>query len=123
LDAIEFLGPTAAAGRESLPEATVSVETVPTVRSALRRYLARIDRGELQPSVSEMVKLLDLERRLQAFETLEQLNALHDRPVDTGEICSSAHCGFPRNCLSSSLTVDDTRAAREFGLAQVPLAD
>jgi hypothetical protein len=44
-------------------------------------------RGELQPSISEMVKLLDLERRLQTFETLEQLNELTLRgdPLPTGD--------------------------------------
>jgi hypothetical protein len=69
------------------PDSTMSVETVPTVRAALRRYLGRIERGELQPSISEMVKLLDLERRLQTFETLEQLNELTLRgdPLPTGD--------------------------------------
>ena len=51
-------------------------DTVTTVRAALTRHLGRIARGELHPSVGEMVKLLDLERRLQAFEALAQLNAL-----------------------------------------------
>jgi hypothetical protein len=32
-----------------------SVETVPAVRAALARYLARIARGEVNPSVGEMV--------------------------------------------------------------------
>ncbi len=60
-----------------LPEdAVVSAETVPAVRAALRQYLIRLQRGEAQPSVGEMVKLLDLERRLQAFESIEQLNEL-----------------------------------------------
>jgi hypothetical protein len=60
-----------------LPEdAVVSAETVPAVRAALRQYLMRLQRGEVQPSVGEMVKLLDLERRLQAFESIEQLNEL-----------------------------------------------
>ena len=61
----------------------VSVETAPTVRAALARYLAPVARGDLNPSVTEMVKLLDLERRLQTFEAIEQLNALtraHEPP-------------------------------------------
>jgi hypothetical protein len=57
-------------------DAAVSAETVPAVRAALRQYLIRLQRGEVQPSVGEMVKLLDLERRLQAFESIEQLNSL-----------------------------------------------
>jgi hypothetical protein len=55
----------------------VSAETVPTVRIALARYLARVAHGEVSPSVAEMVKLLDLERRLQTFEAFEQLKALN----------------------------------------------
>jgi hypothetical protein len=57
-------------------EATVAVETVPAVRAALARYLARVATGEVNPSVGEMVKLLDLERRLQAIEALEEINAI-----------------------------------------------
>jgi hypothetical protein len=59
----------------------VSVEIVPTVRLALARYLVRIECGEIEPSVGEMVKLLDLERRLQVFESIELLNEL-SRSVD-----------------------------------------
>jgi hypothetical protein len=59
-----------------LDEASLSAETVPTVRIALARYLARVARGEVNPSIAEMVKLLDLERRLQTVEALEQLKAL-----------------------------------------------
>jgi hypothetical protein len=50
-------------------------ETVPAVRAALSRYSARVERGELQPSLAELLKLLDLERRLRAFESLERMNA------------------------------------------------
>ena len=50
-------------------------ETVPAVRTALSRYAARVERGELQPSLAELLKLLDLERRLRAFESLERMNA------------------------------------------------
>jgi hypothetical protein len=57
-------------------EAAASAETVPAVRAALRQYLIRLQRGQVQPSVGEMVKLLDLERRLRTFESIEQLNAL-----------------------------------------------
>jgi hypothetical protein len=67
----------------SVPERLGSAEAVPTVRAALARYLARVERGDVQPSVAEMVKLLDLERRLQVFESIEQLNAL-TRAVDDG---------------------------------------
>jgi hypothetical protein len=62
-----------------------SAETVPTIRAALSRYLLRIERGEVQPTVSDLVKLLDLERRLEAFESVERLNALTralDEPMD-----------------------------------------
>ena len=61
---------------DAIPGEAVSAETVPTVRAALRQYLVRLQRGQVQPSVGEMVKLLDLERRLQAFESLERLNEL-----------------------------------------------
>jgi hypothetical protein len=57
-------------------DAAVSAETVPAVRAALRQYLTWLQRGEVQPSVGEMVMLLDLERRLQTFESIQQLNAL-----------------------------------------------
>ena len=57
-------------------EAAATAETVPAVRAALRQYLIRLQRGQVQPSVGEMVKLLDLERRLRTFESIEQLNAL-----------------------------------------------
>jgi hypothetical protein len=68
-------------GGPLIGDEVVSVETVPTVRAALGRYLARIARGDVDPSVAEMVKLLDLDRRLQTLETIEQLNAL-TRPGD-----------------------------------------
>jgi hypothetical protein len=35
-----------------------------------------LQREQVQPTVREMVKLLDLERRLRTFESIEQLNAL-----------------------------------------------
>ena len=73
--------PTTPDGGASISESTVLVETVPTVRAALARHLARVARGGLNPSVGELVKLLDLERRLQTFESLEQINAL-SRSVD-----------------------------------------
>ena len=66
-----------------MPGEAVSAETVPAVRAALRQYLIRLQRGQVQPSVGEMVKLLDLERRLQAFESLERLNELaRAQPLD-----------------------------------------
>ncbi len=52
---------------------------------ALCRYLARVERGEVQPSLAEMVKLLDLERRLQAIESIELLNALTRAPNNPAE--------------------------------------
>jgi hypothetical protein len=54
----------------------VTAETVPAGRAALGRYLARVQRGQIEPSVAEMVRLLDLERRLQAIESIELVNAL-----------------------------------------------
>jgi len=64
------------AGRlDEFPGFVPSAETMPAVRSALSRYAARVERGELQPSLAELLKLLDLERRLQAFESLERMNA------------------------------------------------
>jgi hypothetical protein len=64
-------------------DAGVSAETVPAVRAALRQYLIRPQRGEVQPSAGEMVKLLDLERRLQAIEAIEELNELtRAQPLD-----------------------------------------
>jgi len=48
-----------------ITDGTGSVETVPAVRKALSRYLARLERGDVEPSVGEMLKLLELERRLQ----------------------------------------------------------
>jgi hypothetical protein len=61
---------------QGIPPATVSEGTVPVVRVALARYLARVACGDVQPTVSDMVKVLDLERRLEAFESLERMNAL-----------------------------------------------
>jgi hypothetical protein len=69
----------------AIAESEVSAGTVPTVRRALERYLARVQRREIEPSPGEMVKLLDLERRLQAFEAIAQINALtrdFNAPVD-----------------------------------------
>jgi hypothetical protein len=66
-------------------EVMASLETLPTVRVALARYLARVAGGEVSPSVGEMVKLLDLERRLQALEALDEIKALTravDQPLD-----------------------------------------
>lgn len=78
---------------ELFPGATLCAQTVPTVRVALSRHLARVERGEVQPTVADLVKLLDLERRLQAFESLERLNALAralDEPVDGIETTTHA---------------------------------
>jgi hypothetical protein len=57
------------------PDGVAMAETVPAVRAALGRYLGRVQRGQIEPSVAEMVKLLDLERRLQAIESIELMNA------------------------------------------------
>jgi hypothetical protein len=76
---------TACAPAFDLPvAAAVTAETVPTVRLALSRYLVRVERGEIQPTLGDLVRLLDLERRLQAFELVEQMNAL-TRAIDEPE--------------------------------------
>jgi hypothetical protein len=62
-----------------------AAQTVPVVRLALGRYLARVERGEVQPSLAEMVKLLDLERRLQVIDSIELMNALTRAPNDPAE--------------------------------------
>ncbi|MDX6413665.1 MAG: hypothetical protein QOH23_1075 [Gaiellaceae bacterium] len=64
-----------AAHVDDLAGSAPPAETVPAVRAALSRYSARVERGELQPSLAELLKLLDLERRLRAFESLERMNA------------------------------------------------
>jgi hypothetical protein len=68
---------------EAPRDEAVTAETVPAVRAALGRYLARVQRGQIEPSVAEMVRLLDLERRLQAIESIELMNALA-RAVEGG---------------------------------------
>ncbi len=82
--------PASAAGLTSEPDApsdevAVTAQTVPVVRLALGRYLGRVERGEVQPSLAEMVKLLDLERRLQAIESIELMNALTRAPNNPAE--------------------------------------
>jgi hypothetical protein len=64
-----------AAHVDDLARSGPPAETVPAVRAALSRYAARVERGELQPSLAELLKLLDLERRLLAFDLLERMNA------------------------------------------------
>jgi hypothetical protein len=71
--------------QDSPTDEIFTAQTVSVVRMALCRYLARVERCEVQPSLSEMAKLLDLERRLQAIESIELMNALTRAPNNPAE--------------------------------------
>jgi hypothetical protein len=57
-------------------DAQVVTNAVPVVRQAFGRYLARVAAGIERPSLNDLLKALELERRLQAAEMVEQMNAL-----------------------------------------------
>ena len=57
-------------------EEAAPVEATATIRSAFDREINRIAAGLVEPSPAELRTLLDLQRRLEAREAVERLNAL-----------------------------------------------
>ena len=73
-----------ATGPAAHPEEASPVEATATIRAAFDREIERIAAGLAEPSMAELRTLLDVQRRLEAREAVELLNALTREPDRTG---------------------------------------
>lgn len=63
-------------GEVDLSAVLPASDAAPLLRELFNMYMQRVASGEIEPSVAELARLADLERRLEAKEQLERLNAL-----------------------------------------------
>jgi hypothetical protein len=74
----------AATGPAAHPDEAPPVGATATIRAAFDREIERIAAGAAEPSPAEVRTLLDIQRRLEAREAIERLNALTRQPDRTG---------------------------------------
>lgn len=73
-----------AAGPAAQPRQASPLEATATIRAAFDRQIERIAADLAEPSPGELRTVLDIQRRLEAREAVERLNALTRQPDRTG---------------------------------------